>query len=291
MTNWKRLIRFVPKADNSKILIGEPVDETSDVGLALYKGQKVEATVYSGFSVLDPGASTGNVSEVGRVLSPLTQKEAGTIRCIGLNYKQHAAEVKMDLPTVPSIFMKPETALADPWPAPVPLPKLTQKDDCGDYESELAVVIGKECKNVSEADASKYILGYTASNDVSSRVSQLNQSQWCFSKGFDGSCPIGPVLVSPSLIPDAGKLRLRGLKNKDVMQDGGTDDLIFSVPKLISFLSQSTTLPAGTVIITGTPAGVGLARNPKVTLKDGDEFTVEILPHIGSLINKFVNEK
>lgn len=97
----------------------------------------------------------------------------------------------MSLPTVPTVFIKPETALGDPWPAPCPLPKLTQLDDCGDYEAELAVIIGKGCKNVSEAEAYDYVLGYTASNDVSSRTSQFAQSQWCFSKGFDGSCPIG----------------------------------------------------------------------------------------------------
>jgi 2-keto-4-pentenoate hydratase/2-oxohepta-3-ene-1,7-dioic acid hydratase in catechol pathway len=118
---------------------------------------------------------------------------------------------------------KPETSLADPWPKTIALPKLTQADNCGDYESELAVVIGKDCKNVSEAEASEYILGYTAANDVSSRSSQFAQSQWCFSKGFDESCPIGPVLVSPALIPDPSKLRLRGLKNQDVVQECGAE--------------------------------------------------------------------
>lgn len=102
---------------------------------------------------------------------------------------------------------------------------------------------------------------------------------------------LGPVLVSPALISDPQKLHVRGLKNGEVLQDCGTDDLIFSIDKLVSFLSQSTTLKPGTVIITGTPAGVGLVRKPKVTVKAGDEFTVEILPHIGSLITKFENEK
>lgn len=136
-----------------------------------------------------------------------------------------------------------------------------------------------------------YVLGYTACNDISSRTSQFAQSQWSFSKGFDGACPIGPTLVSPSLIPDPSKLHVRGLKNGDVLQDCGTDDLIFSIPKLISCLSQGTTLPAGTLIITGTPAGVGIVRKPKVTIKEGDEFHVEILPHIGTLVNVFENEK
>ncbi|OQU99063.1 hypothetical protein CLAIMM_04757 isoform 4 [Cladophialophora immunda] len=218
-------------------------------------------------------------------------------------YKQHAAEVNMALPTVPTVFMKPSTSLGDPWPAPTVLPKLTQHDDSGDYEAELGVVIGAAAKNVAEADALAHVLGYTACNDVSSRAAQFAQSQWCFSKGFDGACPIGPTLVSPALIPDPARLHLRGrLKKKDqhgdgndvpplrLLQDCGTDDLIFSIPQLISFLSQGTTLLPGTLIITGTPAGVGIVRKPKVTVKHGDEFHVEIRPYIGTLVNVFENE-
>lgn len=205
--------------------------------------------------------------------------------------------------------MKPQTCVADPWPAPTVLPKQTLETDSGDYESELAVVIGKTCKNVSEAEALDYVLGYTASNDISSRAAQFAQTQWSYSKGFDGACPIGqynrhsimpvctetslgPTLVSTKAIPDPSKLKVRGLGNDgSVLQSCGTDDLIFSIPKIVSFLSQSTTLPPGTVIITGTPAGVGFAKKPKYTLKPGEEFRVEILPHIGTLINVFEAEK
>ncbi|KAI6780264.1 uncharacterized protein J7T54_003043 [Emericellopsis cladophorae] len=280
---FSRLVRFVPKSNTTKVLIGQPTQQELDIGAAVRKGQEVAAHVFSGSSVLAPGQNTGATETIERILSPLAQNEVGTIRCIGLNYKQHAAEVKMDMPTIPTVFMKPSTTLADPWPAQTILPKLTQADDCGDYESELAIVIGQTAKNVSEADAMNYVLGYTAANDISSRTSQLNQSQWSFSKGFDGACPIGPTLVSTSIVPDPCKLRIRGLKNGNV-------DMIFSVPKLVSFLSQGTTLPAGTVIITGTPAGVGLGRKPKETLREGDEFAVEILPHIGTLVNVFKNE-
>ncbi|EWG50945.1 hypothetical protein FVEG_10061 [Fusarium verticillioides 7600] len=287
---FKRLVRFVPKSAPSSILIGEPVQASLDVGLASREGKDITVNVFSGRSVLSPGSRTDRTESVERLLSPLAQDEVGTIRCIGLNYVQHAKEVKMDIPTIPTLFLKPNTALGDPWPAPTLLPKITQNDGSGDFESELAVVIGKPAKNVSEENAMDYVLGFTAANDVSSRVSQLNQSQWCFSKGFDGACPIGPTLVSTSEIPDPSKLHIRGLKNGKVMQDCSLDDLIFSVPKLISFLSQGTTLPAGTVIITGTPAGVGMGRNPKETLSHGDEFRVEILPHIGTLVNTFENE-
>ncbi|KAF5572346.1 bifunctional 4-hydroxyphenylacetate degradation enzyme [Fusarium pseudoanthophilum] len=287
---FKRLVRFVPKSAPSSILIGEPVQASLDVGLASREGKDVAVNVFSGRSVLSPGSRTDRTESIERLLSPLAQEEVGTIRCIGLNYVQHAKEVKMDIPTIPTLFLKPNTALGDPWPAPTLLPKITQNDGSGDFESELAVVIGKPAKNVSEENAMDYVLGFTAANDVSSRVSQLNQSQWCFSKGFDGACPIGPTLVSTSEIPDPSKLHIRGLKNGKVMQDCSLDDLIFSVPKLVSFLSQGTTLPAGTVIITGTPAGVGMGRNPKETLSHGDEFRVEILPHIGTLVNTFENE-
>ncbi|EFQ30880.1 fumarylacetoacetate hydrolase [Colletotrichum graminicola] len=289
-SSFGRLLRFVPRSDPNKILIGEPESDSVDVGVAVRNGEEVKVVVWSGSSVLKPGSKTDECAIIDRILSPVSVDEIGTIRCIGLNYVQHAKEVGVALPDVPTVFLKPNTALGDPWPAPTVLPLLTQADDCGDYESELAVVLGKTAKNVSEADAMDYVLGYTACNDVSSRTYQLNQSQWCFAKGFDGSCPLGPTLVSKDLIPDPAKLHMRGLKNGDVLQESGIDDLIFNVPRVISFLSQSTTLPAGTVIITGTPAGVGLGRKPKVTLKDGDEFRVEILPHIGTLINVFQNE-
>jgi 2-keto-4-pentenoate hydratase/2-oxohepta-3-ene-1,7-dioic acid hydratase in catechol pathway len=148
----------------------------------------------------------------------------------------------MTIPDIPTVFLyvprpsapipsspsqtnnpqsKPPTCLADPYPAPTIIPKHTLASDSADYESELAIVIGKEAKNVSEADALDYVLGYTASNDISSRSSQFAQTQWCYSKGFDGACPIGPVLVNKRLVPEVGKLRLRGLKNGKVVQDSG----------------------------------------------------------------------
>ncbi|KAL5318971.1 hypothetical protein ACEPPN_014039 [Leptodophora sp. 'Broadleaf-Isolate-01'] len=265
--SFGRLVRFVPKSGND-ILIGEPTDKNVDVGAATLAGKDVEVSVFSGSSVLSPGSSTGKTE-----------------------YVQHAREAKMTLPDVPVLFTKPSTALADPYPAPTVIPKHTLKDDSCDYESELVIVIGKKCKNVSEATALDYVLGYTASNDVSSRTSQFAQSQWSFSKGFDGACPIGPVLVSKELVPDVGKLHLRGLKNGKVMQDCGLDDLIFSVPKIVSFLSQGTTLNPGTIILTGTPAGVGFGFSPKEYLHEGDEFAVEILPYIGTLVTKFEAEK
>ncbi|KAJ5093118.1 Fumarylacetoacetase C-terminal-like protein [Penicillium angulare] len=289
-STFSRLVRFIPKSDPSKVLIGEPVDAQLDVGLAIYKGQEVSVRPFTGSSVLTPGEATTGTEVVERLLSPLAQKEVGSIRCIGLNYVSHAKEMSLALPDYPVLFMKPSTSLADPYPAPTILPKLTQTDNTGDYESEMVIVIGRDAKDVSESEALDYVLGYTAANDVSSRTYQMNQSQWCFSKGFDGACPIGPTLVSAKLIADVGKLQIRGLKNGNVMQDCPLTDLIFSVPKLISFLSQGTTLPAGTIILTGTPPGVGAAKKPQEFIKSGDEFAVELLPHVGTLINKIEHQ-
>ncbi|KAI5921675.1 hypothetical protein F4810DRAFT_677313 [Camillea tinctor] len=288
---FERLVRFVPRSDGTSILLGQPVDGKVDVGKAVRNGEKVQVTIFSGNSVLNPGLPTGRIEIIDRVLSPLTAAEVGSIRCIGLNYANHAKEAKMQLPDIPMMFMKPSTSLADPWPAPVVIPKHTLEDDCADYESELAIVIGRTCKNVSEADALSYVLGYTAANDVSSRKAQLAQSQACYSKGFDGSCPLGPVLVSASLVPDPSKFVIRGLKNGEVMQNSELSDMIFDCAKLVSFLSQGTTLPPGTVIITGTPAGVGFGKNPPLYLHEGDEFVVELTPHVGSLYSVFENER
>ncbi|KAF3387079.1 Uncharacterized protein F1880_001261 [Penicillium rolfsii] len=289
-STFSRLVRFVPKSNPAKVLIGEPVDSQLDVGLAVYQGKEVAVRPFSGSSVLNPGQVTGSTETIERILSPLTQSEVGSIRCVGLNYVSHAKEMSLPIPEVPTLFIKPSTALADPFPAPTVLPKITQQDDTGDYESEMVIVIGRDAKDVPESEALDYVLGYTAANDVSSRTFQMNQSQWCFSKGFDESCPIGPVLVSAALIPDATKLHIRGLKNGRVMQDCPLTDLIFNVPQLISFLSQGTTLPAGTIILTGTPPGVGAAKNPKEFIKAGDDFAVELLPYVGTLINKIEHQ-
>ncbi|EED15153.1 fumarylacetoacetate hydrolase family protein [Talaromyces stipitatus ATCC 10500] len=220
-SSFSRLVRFVSKSNPSRTFIGEPMDANLDIGLALYNGKDVQVKRFTGSSILAPGQRTENVESIKAVLSPLAQDEVGTIRCVGLNYVSHAKEMNLHLPDLPSIFLKPSTALGNPWPEPCLLPKITQKDNTGDYESELAVIIGKTAKNVSEKDAFDYILGYTAANDISSRTSQNNQSQWCFSKGFDGACPLGPVVVSTSLIPDPSQLRIKGSLNGNVVQDCG----------------------------------------------------------------------
>ncbi|HUE72180.1 MAG TPA: fumarylacetoacetate hydrolase family protein [Pirellulaceae bacterium] len=225
-------------------------------------------------------------AHMAKVLAPLMPT---AILCIGLNYKRHAEEGKAPIPKWPVLFMKSPGAVQNPND-PIVLPtklKSTQVD----YECELAVVIGKKCKNVANADALNYVLGYTCGNDVSARDWQkdFGGSQWCRGKTFDTFCPLGPRLVTADEIPNPNGLRIRTVLNGEAMQDWTTEDMIFDVPTLIEFLSGSTTLLPGTVILTGTPHGVGMARTPPVFLKHGDTVTIEI-EKIGKLTNPVVEE-
>jgi len=208
---------------------------------------------------------------------------------IAQNYRAHALEMGSDLPERPVIFIKLPHTVLDPG-KPIRLPRHLRSDKV-DFEAELAIVIGRTCRNVSENSALDHVLGYTAANDVSARdwQKEWGGGQFCRGKGFDTFCPLGPHLVTRDEIPDPGRLAIRGFLNGDKMQDSNTSDLIFPVPQLIAFLSGSTTLPAGTVILTGTPSGVGAARNPPRFLQPGDRYRVEI-EGIGSLENPVEEE-
>ena len=229
---------------------------------------------------------TDRVVQPGNLLAPVSPTN---ILCIGLNYKKHAAESNSPLPKHPVLFIKNTASVqnpGDPIEIPVKLPSARV-----DYECELAVVIGRRCKNVSRTDALSYVLGYTCGNDVSARDWQRDGGggQWCQGKGFDTFCPLGPVLVTPDEIPNPNALRIRTVLNGETMQDWNTDDMIFDVPAIIEFLSASKTLLPGTVILTGTPHGVGFARTPPVWLKAGDTVSIEI-EKIGTLTNPVINE-
>ena len=188
------------------------------------------------------------------------------------------------MPKAPILFVKPRTALADPYPGMIPVPKAAQ-DGTSDYEAELCIVIGKSGRDIPEDKALDYVLGYTCSNDVSARTLQMTTSQWSFSKGLDGSCPIGPVLVTKEAIPDPHTLAIKAIYNGQTVQDGNTKDMIFSIQKQVSYLSQGTTLEAGTIFLTGTPAGIGYFRKPQVVLEDGGDIRIYI-EKIGTLVNK-----
>jgi 2-keto-4-pentenoate hydratase/2-oxohepta-3-ene-1,7-dioic acid hydratase in catechol pathway len=223
------------------------------------------------------------------VLSTLAPIEPKTIYGIGLNYRKHAEETGAKIPEKPIVFLKSPTALQNPE-GPIVLPRHLRSDEV-DFECELAVVIGYECKNVSRADALNYVLGYTAANDVSARdwQKQWGGSQWCRGKTFDTFCPLGPALVTPSALKDPNNLAITTRVNGTTMQESNTRDMIFSVAELIEFLSGSTTLEPGTLILTGTPEGVGMGRKPPLFLKPGDVVEVEI-EGIGILRNPVVEE-
>lgn len=188
------------------------------------------------------------------------------------------------MPQFPVLFVKGTNAVQNPG-EPILIPTHLRSQEV-DYECELAVVIGRRCKNVRREEALGYVLGYTCANDVSARDWQLKRGggQWCRGKSFDTFAPLGPCLVTPDEIPNPNSLRIRTILNGETVQDWNTNDMIFDVPSLIEFLSGSTTLLPGTVILTGTPHGVGMACNPPRWLKPGDVVTIEI-EKIGALTN------
>ena len=244
------------------------------------KTTKLEGDLFAG--QIDTGVS----ADVAKLLAPLEPRD---IICIGLNYRKHAAEGNNPIPQFPVVFMKNSGTLQNPGD-PIVLPRKLRSETV-DYECELAVVIGKTCLNVSKADALNYVLGYTCANDVSARDWQQKYggSQWCRGKTFATFCPLGPCLGTSDEIPNPNSLGIRTILNGQTMQDWNTNDMIFDVPTLIEFLSGSTRLAAGTVILTGTPHGVGAARKPPVFLQGGDQVTIEI-DGIGALKNPVIEE-
>ena len=194
------------------------------------------------------------------------------ILCLGLNYREHAAEAGLPLPAVPVFFAKFRNSLGGPY-SPVLLPRISTQID---YEGELAAVIGTRCKEVSEAEALKYVAGYTVMNDISARDVQMQTSQWIAGKALDTFAPMGPGLVPASEIPDPQNLTLTTRVNGQVVQHAHTGDMIFTVAQAVAFLSRLMTLEPGDIIATGTPSGVGFTRTPPLFLKDGDVTEVEI---------------
>jgi len=223
----------------------------------------------------------------GQLLAPIIPRD---IFCIGLNYGEHAKETNSEIPDHPILFMKGVNSVANPG-QPIQLPRRLRSDKV-DYEAELAIVIGKAAKNVRRDFAMEYVMGYTCANDVSARDWQKHAGggQWVRAKSFDTFCPLGPAIVTADEIPNPNALSIKTILNGKVMQDSNTADMIFKVGELIEFLSASTTLLPGAIILTGTPAGVGMGRTPPVWLQPGDTVTVEI-EQIGALTNPVEEEK
>jgi 2-keto-4-pentenoate hydratase/2-oxohepta-3-ene-1,7-dioic acid hydratase in catechol pathway len=218
-----------------------------------------------------------------RLLSPLPRP--GKILCVGLNYRDHAIESKMELPKVPAVFTKFPNSVTGHG-ANVVIPRMTKQ---ADYEAEMAVVIGKTARRVTVEDWQEFVFGYTILNDVSARDVQLSTSQWSLGKSFDTFAPIGPVIVSKDEITDPHVLDIKLSIDGEVLQHSNTKELIFKVPDLIAYLSSIVTLEPGDLISTGTPAGVGLGRTPQRWLKAGETMTVEV-EKIGALANSIIAE-
>jgi len=207
----------------------------------------------------------------------------GKIVAIGRNYEDHAIEGGEAPPAAPLIFTKLPNSLSA-HNAPIVLPVISSQVD---YEAELAVVIGRRATRVSEADALKYVFGYTLINDVSARDLQFGDGQWVRGKGLDGFAPLGPFITTRDEIADVHALKIEGRLNGDVMQSSNTGKMIFKIPYLISYISQAITLEPGDVIATGTPEGVGIFRTPPIVLKPGDVFEVTV-EGLGTLRNHVV---
>lgn len=259
-------------------------NSTGSIGYAAQQpngeAKKIVGEIFGQFQVVDEHV------EVKRLLAPVVP---AAIFCIGLNYRRHAEETNSPIPEFPIVFMKNPASVQDPGGA-VEIPMKLRSTQV-DYECELAVVIGKRCKNASRLNALDHVLGYTAANDISARdwQSKWGGGQWCRGKTFDTFAPLGPVMVTTDEMPDPNTMRIQTILNGEILQDSNTSDMIFDVPRVIEFLSASTTLLPGTVILTGTPSGIGATRKPPVFLKNGDTITVKI-DRIGALTNPVIEE-
>lgn len=220
------------------------------------------------------------------LLAPLALEDVKTVRCLGLNYEQHARESNLPIPKYPVLFYKPLTSLAGPFD-PIPVHAMAQEATGLDYECELVAVIGKQCSDVPESKALDYVLGYAVGDDVSHREWQIQRGggQWALGKGFDGWAPYGPGIVSSKIIKDPQALQITTKLNGKTVQESSTKDMIFGVAQTIAFLSRGTTLLPGDLIFTGTPQGVGMGRKPPLWLKDSDVVEVA-LEGVGTCTNK-----
>jgi 2-keto-4-pentenoate hydratase/2-oxohepta-3-ene-1,7-dioic acid hydratase in catechol pathway len=266
-----RIIRYLAQEGDIRFAAEQPGGRCFDI----------RGDIFRTFEVTD------RESNMVKILAPI---EPRVILCIGLNYRKHAEETGAKIPEWPVLFLKGPSTLQNPGD-PIVLPRSLRSDEV-DYECELAVIIGRECKNASKERALDFVFGYTAANDVSARdwQKQFGGGQFCRGKSFDTFAPLGPALLTKDEIPNPNSLRIGTRVNGKTRQSSNTSDMLFDVPTLIEFLSGSTTLYPGTLILTGTPQGVGMAMNPPQYLAPGDFVEIEI-EKIGVLSNPVVAEE
>jgi 2-keto-4-pentenoate hydratase/2-oxohepta-3-ene-1,7-dioic acid hydratase in catechol pathway len=266
-----KLIRFLSRENQEMFGLYEP--ELPDQALV------IRGDMFEDFEV------TSKLAVVHSILPPVSPCN---ILALGLNYRKHADETNVSYPEIPIVFIKATTSVIGHM-LPILLPSAGPENV--DYEAELAVIIGKKVKNIPPSEAMDCILGFTCANDVSARDWQIEKQkrQWARGKSFDTFCPLGPYLVTRDEIPDPQNLRIRTILNGSTVQDSNTSDMIFDIPAIVSDLSRSMTLLPGTVILTGTPGGVGFTRQPPLYLQDGDIVTIDI-EKIGQLTNPIKRE-
>jgi 2-keto-4-pentenoate hydratase/2-oxohepta-3-ene-1,7-dioic acid hydratase in catechol pathway len=267
-----KIIRFL--SSDKKILYGYYNQEQPAVA------KIIEGDIFGDHKI------TSREEKITKLLAPLVPVN---ILALGINYKKHGDETAMSYPEQPILFIKATSSIVG-HNSPIILP--AAGPNLVDYEAELAVIIGRKAKNIKPTEAMDCIMGYTCANDVSARDWQFEKQkgQWARGKSFDTFCPLGPWIVTKNEIPDPNNLSIRTMLNGNVVQESKTAQMIFNIQEIVSNLSKSMTLLPGTVILTGTPEGVGFTRQPPLFLQAGDVISIEI-EKIGTLTNKVIREE
>jgi 2-keto-4-pentenoate hydratase/2-oxohepta-3-ene-1,7-dioic acid hydratase in catechol pathway len=271
-------MKFVAFKHHDEVIHGGVLDGQTVRPLRSSPGDPVLAHIVSGLAEPVIEGRSIPLSEV-TLMAPLQRPPR--IFGIGLNYKEHAAESKMKVQAVPTVFMKLASSIVGPEADVLLPPEATEPD----YEAELAVVIGKSGHRIAAEDWEQHVFGYTIVNDVSARGVQLATSQWTLGKSFPSFTPMGPFIATRDEVPDPHELGIRLTLSGEVMQDANTRDLLFRIPELIAYLSSIVALESGDIISTGTPPGVGLGRTPQRWLRDGEEMIIDI-ERLGTLRNR-----
>jgi len=266
-----KIIRFL--TGDKKVFHGIYNEKTPDTA------RLIKGNIFGNYQITEEEA------EIVKLLAPL---DPVNILALGVNYRKHGDETGLSYPEQPVLFLKATSSLTG-HEAPIILP--AAGPDCVDYEAELAVVIGTKAKNIQPAEVADYILGYTCANDTSARDWQFDKQkgQWARGKSFDTFCPLGPWIVTKDEIADPNNLKISAILNGEIVQSSNTSEMIFNIREIVSNLSRSMTLLPGTIILTGTPEGIGFSRQPPLYLKEGDVISIEI-EGIGILTNKVIRE-